>query len=168
MPLKIDARLTPSQLVPAIERLFELSAAKIHDLEKRWDPARGTPVSTVRGRYTSRGWTEWTQGFQYGSAILAFDVDDESLTGVESRCRLNRGDIDSGLAQEIGHDTAKHVVTYPPDDGDIHLHFGEVHGGVRSAAADRQQHAVGHHQFAGGRQMRNRLADMIGDDDSGA
>jgi len=28
----------------------------------------------VRGKYTSRGWTEWTQGFQFGSAILQFDA----------------------------------------------------------------------------------------------
>ena len=28
---------------------------------------------TVKGRYTSLAWTEWTQGFQYGCAILAFD-----------------------------------------------------------------------------------------------
>jgi hypothetical protein len=31
-------------------------------------------VFTVAGRYTSRGWTEWTQGFQFGSALLQFDV----------------------------------------------------------------------------------------------
>ena len=32
---------------------------------------------TVKGRYTSRGWTEWTQGFQFGSAILQFDATGE-------------------------------------------------------------------------------------------
>ena len=32
------------------------------------------PVFTVAGRYTARGWTEWTQGFQYGSAILQYDA----------------------------------------------------------------------------------------------
>jgi unsaturated chondroitin disaccharide hydrolase len=31
-------------------------------------------VFTVEGRYTARGWTEWTQGFQYGSALLQFDA----------------------------------------------------------------------------------------------
>ena len=36
---------------------------------------------TVDGRYTARGWTEWTQGFLYGEAILQFDAtgDDEAL-----------------------------------------------------------------------------------------
>ncbi len=74
MPLKIDNKLTPQKLVPAIERMFELSAQKISSIEKTWKPADGTPVFTVKGRYTSRGWTEWTQGFQFGSAILQFDA----------------------------------------------------------------------------------------------
>jgi len=50
--------------------VFELSAQKIRSIEKSWKPADGTPVFTVKGKYTSRGWTEWTQGFQFGSAIL--------------------------------------------------------------------------------------------------
>ena len=29
---------------------------------------------TVEGRYHARGWTEWTQGFQFGSALLQFDA----------------------------------------------------------------------------------------------
>ena len=72
--IRIDYQLTPKQLQSQIERLFDLSAAKIRSIEKTWDPARGTPVFTVRGRYTTRGWTEWTQGFQFGSALLQFDA----------------------------------------------------------------------------------------------
>jgi hypothetical protein len=34
-------------------------------------------VFTRKGRYTSQGWTEWTQGFQYGSALLQFDATDD-------------------------------------------------------------------------------------------
>ena len=74
MALKIDFKLTPQKLVPDIERMFDLSAQKILSIEKSWKPADGTPVFTVKGRYTSRGWTEWTQGFQFGSAILQFDA----------------------------------------------------------------------------------------------
>lgn len=77
MPLRIDDRLTATKLAPAVERMFERSAAKIVSLDKSWEPAHGTPVFTVRGRYTSRGWTEWTQGFQFGSAILQFDSTEE-------------------------------------------------------------------------------------------
>ncbi len=75
--IQIDRQLTPSSLAPAIRRLFELSGEKIERLEKRWDPAAGTPVFTVAGTYTSRGWTEWTQGFQFGAALLQFDATGE-------------------------------------------------------------------------------------------
>ena len=74
MAIKIDSKLTPQKLVPQIERLFELSAEKILSIEKSGKPSAGTPVFTVKGKYTSRGWTEWTQGFQYGSALLQFDA----------------------------------------------------------------------------------------------
>lgn len=73
--IHIDHALTPGALLPQIDKLFALSAAKIDALQKRWDPLCGTPVFTVRGEYTSRGWTEWTQGFQFGSAILQFDAE---------------------------------------------------------------------------------------------
>jgi unsaturated chondroitin disaccharide hydrolase len=70
--------LTAASLAPKLRRLFELSAAKIRSIEKTWAPGEGSPVSTVGGRYTARGWTEWTQGFQFGSAILQFDATGET------------------------------------------------------------------------------------------
>ena len=69
-----DPSLSPTGLVPAIDRMFELSAAKIRALESSWRAEDGAPVFTVEGRYQSRGWTEWTQGFQFGSAVLQFDA----------------------------------------------------------------------------------------------
>jgi hypothetical protein len=72
--LKIDHCLTPGRLVPRLHRLFDLSAGKILAIEKSWNPAHGTPVFTVKGRYATRGWTEWTQGFRFGSALLQFDA----------------------------------------------------------------------------------------------
>lgn len=77
MALKINPHLRVERLRPKLERLFAVSAGKILALEKSWDPAKGTPVFTARGRYCSRGWTEWTQGFQFGSALLQFDATDE-------------------------------------------------------------------------------------------
>lgn len=74
MAIKIDSKLTPQKLVRPIERMFELSGQKILSIEKSWKSEQGTPVFTVKGKYTSRGWTEWTQGFQYGSALLQFDA----------------------------------------------------------------------------------------------
>ncbi|HVK57771.1 MAG TPA: glycosyl hydrolase, partial [Candidatus Kapabacteria bacterium] len=74
MGIKIDSSVTAASLGKAVERMFELSGAKIRDLERSWDTSRGTPVFTVKGKYTSRGWTEWTQGFQFGAAFLQFDA----------------------------------------------------------------------------------------------
>jgi len=75
--IRIDRPREPAELLPKISRFFELSAAKIDALEKSWTHGRGAPVFTVEGRYTTRGWTEWTEGFQYGSALLQFDATDE-------------------------------------------------------------------------------------------
>jgi unsaturated chondroitin disaccharide hydrolase len=74
MSLKINTHLTAQTLRPKVERLFELSAGKILSLEQVWKPSQGAPVFTVKGHYTSRGWTEWTQGFQFGSALLQYDA----------------------------------------------------------------------------------------------
>lgn len=57
--------------------MFDLSARKIRAIEARWHPRDGAPVFTENGRYTARGWTEWTQGFQFGSALLQFDATGE-------------------------------------------------------------------------------------------
>src|ERR1039458_9521140 len=76
LPGMVDTQSAPalSALAPKLRRLFALSAAKIRSIEQSWAPANGAPVFTVGGKYTSRGWTEWTQGFQFGSAILQFDA----------------------------------------------------------------------------------------------
>ena len=77
--IKIDPDLKPSDLSNKLQRLWELSAEKIHLIEKDYDASKGSPVFTVNGVYSSRGWTEWTQGFQYGSIILQYDVTGEKL-----------------------------------------------------------------------------------------
>src|SRR6478735_9135541 len=73
----MDRPRAARDLLPKIEHLFTLSAGKIRALEQRWRPSDGAPVFTVGGRYQARGWTEWTQGFQYGSALLQFDATDD-------------------------------------------------------------------------------------------
>ena len=78
MPIKIDPSNTPASLKKPIEQMFDLSAGKIRSIERTWDSSRGTPVFTVKGKYTSRGWTEWTQGFQFGAAFLQFDATGET------------------------------------------------------------------------------------------
>ena len=75
--IHIQNDLTPAALMPRIGKLWAASATKIRALEEAWEPSAGAPVFTVKGRYTSRGWTEWTQGFQFGAAILQFDATGE-------------------------------------------------------------------------------------------
>src|ERR1700743_2590864 len=72
--MNIDHAIKPADLRSPVDRLFSLSAEKIQSLEKTWTPGSSAPVFTAAGRYTSRGWTEWTQGFQFGAAILQFDA----------------------------------------------------------------------------------------------
>lgn len=72
--LHIDLQLRHVDLLPAIEAFWELSGAKIAYLEATYDATAGSPVLTVEGRYTTRAWTEWTRGFQYGSALLQYDA----------------------------------------------------------------------------------------------
>jgi len=69
-----DDRLKPADLLPAILRLWKLSAHKIRSLEDTWIHEAGAPVVTVSGRYVCREWTEWTQGFRFGSMLLQFDA----------------------------------------------------------------------------------------------
>lgn len=75
--MKIASQIEPVDLLPRIRRMWELSAKKILLIEKTFNSDKGAPVFTVRGRYTTRGWTEWTQGFQHGAAILQFDATDD-------------------------------------------------------------------------------------------
>ncbi len=75
--IDISSQVTLASLEAPLDRLFDLAAGKIRRLQARWNPADGTPVFSVKGKYTSRGWTEWTQGFQFGSALLAFDATDD-------------------------------------------------------------------------------------------
>ena len=96
--IQIDSTVTVSSLKPQLDRLFELSAQKIRHLQDRWSPSSGAPVFTVEGRYTSRGWTEWTQGFQFGSAILQFDA-----TGDEGFLATGREGTLRHMASHVSH-----------------------------------------------------------------
>src|SRR5437667_8728865 len=96
--IRIDRRRSPSDLVPAIDRLFALSANKIRSVESTWRPEQGAPVFTVRGRYQARGWTAWTQGFQFGSALLQFDA-----TGDAEFLELGRSRTLERMAPHLTH-----------------------------------------------------------------
>ncbi len=96
--IKINQHLKPSDLESKINPLWELSAAKIRMIEKNFDPAKGAPVFTKNGVYTARGWTEWTQGFQFGSALLQFDA-----TGEKEFLELGRQKTFQVMAPHLTH-----------------------------------------------------------------
>lgn len=96
--MKINNNIKPEDLLGSIENVFDLSGKKILNLEKSWKPENGTPVFTVKGKYSTRGWTEWTQGFQFGSSILQFDA-----TGDESFLQIGRKKTVEMMASHLSH-----------------------------------------------------------------
>ncbi|GAB3903453.1 glycoside hydrolase family 88 protein [Larkinella knui] len=72
--IQINYALQPADFRTRLKQFWDLSAQKINLIDSHYDTAKGSPVFTVQGQYTTRGWTEWTQGFQFGSAILQFDA----------------------------------------------------------------------------------------------
>jgi hypothetical protein len=96
--MQLDRPRSPSDLLPQVDRLFELSAGKIRALETAWRPEDGAPVFTESGRWRSRGWTEWTQGFQFGAAALQFDA-----TGERAFLDLARARTVERMAPHLTH-----------------------------------------------------------------
>ena len=96
--MQIDNTLRPADLSAKLSRFWELSAQKIELIRKEYDDAKGSPVFTAAGKYTTRGWTEWTQGFQYGSEILQFDA-----TGEKHFLEMGRKATVERMASHVTH-----------------------------------------------------------------
>ena len=100
--MQIDHTLSPASLQPRIDRLWDLSARKIRAIDRRHRSTGETLVYTAGGRYTSRGWTEWTLGFRHGAALLQFDA-----TGDRAFLELGRKRILASMGPHIT-DTGVH------------------------------------------------------------
>ena len=96
--MHIDHRLGLGDLRPAMEHFWALSGQKIRSIADHYDHAQGTPVFTAAGRYTTRGWTEWTQGFEYGSAVLQYDA-----TGEDWFLEYGRRGTVERMASHVSH-----------------------------------------------------------------
>lgn len=94
----IDTDIEAADLSDRLRGFWALSAQKLRAIERSYDPGQGSPVFTVDGRYVARGWTDWTQGFQYGSALLQFDA-----TGEEEFLAIGRENTLSRMAAHVGH-----------------------------------------------------------------
>jgi hypothetical protein len=96
--MNIDYTIKPDDLKEKLDHFWKLSGEKIVKIESEYDTAKGAPVFTVNGKYSTRGWTEWTQGFQYGSAILQFDA-----TGNEIFLNIGRENTVNKMAPHVSH-----------------------------------------------------------------
>src|SRR6185295_15881906 len=96
--IKIDLNLERPDFQTKLKKFWELSAEKINLVERNYDSLKGSHVFTIKGSYTTRGWTEWTQGFQYGSAILQYDA-----TGEKSLLDSGRRKTLELMAPHISH-----------------------------------------------------------------
>jgi hypothetical protein len=94
----IDIHIQPKDLKDKLDRFWHLSGEKIRSIEKEYNPVLGAPVFTKNGKYTTRGWTEWTQGFQFGSDILQFEA-----TGDEYFLENGRKNTVGSMAPHISH-----------------------------------------------------------------
>jgi unsaturated chondroitin disaccharide hydrolase len=96
--MRTGAAVSPRDLTEKLGTMWELSAGKLRAIERSYDPSKGAPVFTVGGAWTSRGWTEWTQGFQHGSALLQFDA-----TGEKEFLEMGRRNTLERMAPHLTH-----------------------------------------------------------------
>src|ERR1700692_2889287 len=96
--IKINLTLRPSDLIAKLKRFWQLSGEKINLIENNYDVSKGSPVFTSKGKYITRGWTEWTQGFLYGSMILQYDA-----TGEKELLEIGRRKTVEVMAPHLTH-----------------------------------------------------------------
>ena len=96
--MQINKDLTLRDISRAGKLVAETAAHKIRAILGRWDTNHGAPVFTVAGKYTTRGWTNWTQGFLYGQALLCFE-----LTGEKDLLDTARELVVRHMAEHVTH-----------------------------------------------------------------
>ncbi|OYX22502.1 MAG: glycosyl hydrolase [Algoriphagus sp. 32-45-6] len=96
--MKLDFSISLEKVSQQLPRFWELSGQKILSIESTFDTGKGAPVFTEKGTYVTRGWTEWTQGFQFGSAILQFDA-----TGEADFLEIGRKNTVAKMAPHLTH-----------------------------------------------------------------
>jgi len=94
----IDYNIKAEDLKAKLTHFWRLSGEKILRIEAEYDNVSGSPVFTINGKYSSRGWTEWTQGFQFGSSILQFDA-----TGDKTFLTIGRDNTVNKMSHHISH-----------------------------------------------------------------
>src|SRR5213082_1913575 len=96
--MEIRNNLSAAGLAPSIRAMFILASDKTLRLSHRWEVSMGAPVVTVDGQYVGRNWTQWTQGFSYGNAILCYDATDHA-----DLLKVGRGHTHAHMAEHLTH-----------------------------------------------------------------
>ena len=94
----INKEIKAPDLKSKVARLFQLSGEKIMTIKNEYNHDNGSPVFTVGGKYSTRGWTEWTQGFEFGSSIIQFDA-----TGDADFLEIGRSETLGKMDSHLGH-----------------------------------------------------------------
>ena len=162
--MESNRTLTANELLPALQRAVALGAEKTLRLDRRWKASDGAPVITVAGRYCARSWTQWTQGFQYGNALLCFD-----MNGAPELLAVAKRNTVASMAEHLTH-TGVHdhgfnnISTYgnlrrlmlegriPANEGDLHFYqlALKVSGAVQAARWTGLEDGLGYiHSFNG-------------------
>jgi hypothetical protein len=96
--IELKPTITPVKLQDNVNELWIVTKKSINNLRQHRDEKSGAPVFTQKGHYTSRGWTEWTQGFQYGCGLLLFEA-----TGDEEYLNYGREGTKKMMATHVSH-----------------------------------------------------------------
>jgi len=96
--MQVSDKIALGDLSEKLKHFWKVSGEKVLMIEEEFDVNQGAPVFTVEGKYTSRGWTEWTQGFQYGSAIVQFEA-----TGDKTFLEIGRKATVDKMAPHVSH-----------------------------------------------------------------
>ncbi|XOV92080.1 MAG: glycosyl hydrolase [Bacteroidota bacterium] len=88
----------PEDLKAPLEKFWKLATEKTELLRKNYKSDTGSPVITKAGKYVPQGWTDWTQGFQFGIPLLIFDA-----TGNAGLLEKAKEDIKKKMPAHLSH-----------------------------------------------------------------
>ncbi len=96
--MKVNYHINIAELKGNLKHFWDIAEAKTLKLQEDYDTSKGSPVFTVKGQYTSRGWTEWTQGFFYGIPLFVFNISDN-----KTALRNTRRNITAQMLSHVTH-----------------------------------------------------------------
>jgi hypothetical protein len=96
--MQIDFDIHVNDLKSGLINFWDLATRKVQNLASDYDSSKGAPVFTVEGHYTTRGWTEWTQGFQFGIPLLIFEA-----TGNREMLAIGKENTTEKMAHHLTH-----------------------------------------------------------------